>query len=75
MAKKLKTLPKFKNEDTEREFWSTHDSTDYIDWSQAKKLFPPILNRLLNRFLYVCLDIYWTGLNSWLMPKMCHISL
>ena len=43
MAKKLKTLPKFKNEDTEREFWSTHDSTDYIDWSQAKKVISPNL--------------------------------
>ena len=26
-----KRLPKFKNEDTERKFWATHDSTDYID--------------------------------------------
>lgn len=33
--KKLKTIPKFKNEDQETEFWATHDSTDYIDWSKA----------------------------------------
>lgn len=33
--KKLKTIPKFKNEDQEAEFWATHDSTDYIDWSKA----------------------------------------
>lgn len=39
--KKLKTIPKFKNEDQERQFWSTHDSTDYIDWSKADKaIFP-----------------------------------
>ena len=36
--KKLKKIPKFKNEDEEREFWATHDSTDYIDWSKGKKV-------------------------------------
>ena len=35
--KKLKKLPKFKNEDEEREFWFTHDSTEYLDWSKAKR--------------------------------------
>lgn len=34
--KKLKEIPQFKNEDGEREFWSSHDSTDYLDWSKAK---------------------------------------
>ncbi|MBL7159507.1 BrnA antitoxin family protein [Candidatus Microgenomates bacterium] len=34
-SKKLKLIPKFKNEDKEREFWATHDSTEYIDWSKA----------------------------------------
>ncbi len=29
--KKIKTIPKFKSEDEEREFWATHDSTDYFD--------------------------------------------
>lgn len=33
--KKLKKIPKFKNEDEEDEFWATHDSTEYIDWSKA----------------------------------------
>lgn len=33
--KKLKLIPQFKNEDEEAEFWSTHDSADYIDWSKA----------------------------------------
>ena len=31
-------IPKFKNEDKEREFWATHDSTDYINWSTGKKV-------------------------------------
>jgi len=38
---KLKKIPKFKTEDEEREFWSTHDSTEYVDYTKAKKgLFP-----------------------------------
>ena len=42
-----KRIPKFKNEDEEREFWATHDSTEYVDWRKAKKaafsnLKPPV---------------------------------
>lgn len=43
--KKLKKIPNFKNEDAEREFWATHDSTDYIDWSKAKRAVFPNLKR------------------------------
>ncbi len=40
---KLKKIPKFKSEVEEIEFWSTHDSTEYIDYSKAKKaLFPKL---------------------------------
>lgn len=35
MKKKFKTIPDFKSEDDEREFWATHDSTEYVDWSKA----------------------------------------
>ncbi len=35
MKKKLKLIPRFKNEDEEDKFWSTHDSTDYFDISKA----------------------------------------
>lgn len=35
---KLKPIPSFKNEDEEREFWMTHDSTEYIDYSKAVEL-------------------------------------
>lgn len=38
---KLKRIPKFKNEDEEREFWATHSSVDYFDWSKAVEVeFP-----------------------------------
>ena len=40
---KLKTIPKFKNEDEEREFWATHDSTEYVDWSKGKMIVFPNL--------------------------------
>ncbi len=39
----MKKIPKFKSEDEERKFWSTHDSSDYIDWSKAKRVTFPNL--------------------------------
>lgn len=37
MNKNLKPIPHFKSESQEREFWQTHDSTEYVDWSKAKR--------------------------------------
>ncbi|MFQ5420149.1 MAG: BrnA antitoxin family protein [Anaerolineae bacterium] len=38
-----KQIPKFENEDEEREFWATHDSTDYLDWDKAERaVFPKL---------------------------------
>ena len=37
MNYKRKNIPEFKNEDEERAFWAENDSTEYIDWSKAKK--------------------------------------
>lgn len=37
MQKKLKPIPKFRNEDEEREFWAVADSSLYFDWSKAKR--------------------------------------
>ena len=33
----LKQIPKFKNEKAEAEFWSSHDSAEYIDYANAKQ--------------------------------------
>ena len=34
-------IPEFANEDEEREFWATQDSTDYVDWRQGQRtIFP-----------------------------------
>lgn len=43
MMKKLKKIPKLKTEDEERKFWSKADSTDYVDWTKAKRVnFPKL---------------------------------
>jgi predicted DNA binding CopG/RHH family protein len=41
--KKLKKIPEFKSEKEEFDFWSEHDSTEYIDYSKAKKATFPNL--------------------------------
>ena len=43
MKKKLKDIPRFETEDKEREFWATHDSTDYFDWDNAERVIFPNL--------------------------------
>jgi len=36
-----KPIPKFKNENEEREFWSENDSSEYLNWENAERaLFP-----------------------------------
>lgn len=40
---KIKKIPKFKNEDEERVFWDTHNSEDYFDFSNAKRVVFPNL--------------------------------
>ena len=37
----MKKIPTFKTEAEEQAFWATHDSTEYVDWSTAKRaVFP-----------------------------------
>ncbi len=43
MKAKRKKTPKFTNEAHEQEFWATHDSVDFVDWSKARRvLFPKL---------------------------------
>lgn len=37
-SKKSKAIPRFKSEDEEREFWATHDTTEYFDISKPVEL-------------------------------------
>jgi len=32
----MKKIPKFKSEAEERRFWQTHDSGEYMDWSDSE---------------------------------------
>jgi len=43
MMKKDKSIPKFKNEDEEREFWATHSPLDYFDTKDFKSASFPKL--------------------------------
>ncbi len=41
----MKKIPKFLSEKEEREFWEIHDSTEYINWNNAKKVILPNLKK------------------------------
>ena len=36
MPDRRKPVPKFRSEAAERKFWETHDTTQYLNWSQAQ---------------------------------------
>ena len=43
MAKKIKKIPRQVSEGQERDFWSRTDSSEHIDWSEARPLVLPNL--------------------------------
>ena len=43
MSKQPKPLPKFANEAEERNFWESHDSSEYMDWRKAQRVVLPNL--------------------------------
>ena len=59
MKNKLKPIPIFKNDDEERDFWAKADTSEYFDWSKARRVvFPnlqltkrPISLRITNSLL------------------------
>jgi len=40
---KSKKIPEFKNEAEEQAFWESHDSSEFLDWWQAKRVALPKL--------------------------------
>lgn len=50
MSEKKSRIPKFANEDEEREFWATHDATDYFDETDeiTEPLVGPRRKKLIN---------------------------
>ena len=43
--KPKKRIADFRTEDAERKFWAEHDSTEFLDWSTARKTRLPHLKR------------------------------
>jgi len=43
--KTIKTIPTFKDENEEREFWENSDTLDYFDASKVKKAYFPNLKK------------------------------
>jgi predicted DNA binding CopG/RHH family protein len=43
MKTQKKTIPEFKRDQEEREFWATNDSSEFIDWENAQRtIFPDL---------------------------------
>ena len=38
-----KDVPSLKTEDEERDYWASHDSTEHVDWSSARRVIFPNL--------------------------------
>ena len=43
MKKRLNSIPTFKNEDEEREFWTHADTSEYFDYEKAEPVIFPNL--------------------------------
>lgn len=42
-TRKLKPVPEFRSHEEAGEFWMTHDTTEYLDWSKARRVrFPKL---------------------------------
>jgi len=50
--KPTKTIPTFKNENEEREFWENNDTLDYFDESKVKMVRFPNLKKTTKSYLY-----------------------
>jgi hypothetical protein len=46
----MPATPEFRSEDSEREFWAEHDSTEFIDWQSAQLRKLPNLKPALRDF-------------------------
>ena len=50
--KNLKKIPKFKTEMEEIEFWNKEDSSEYINWDEAKDVKFTNLKKTTRKILY-----------------------
>ena len=40
---RVRKVPRFRNEYEERDFWASHDSTEFVNWRQAERVKLPNL--------------------------------
>jgi predicted DNA binding CopG/RHH family protein len=75
----MKKVPKFKNEDEEREFWANHSPLDYFDLSKVKKVeFPnlkPTLRSISLRLPEGMISTLKTMANSYDVPYQSLIKI
>jgi len=43
VKRRIRKIPKFRDEEQERNFWASHDSTDYVDWRRSERVKLPNL--------------------------------
>ena len=43
VKRRIRKIPKLKGEGQERNFWASHDSTDYVDWRRSERVKLPNL--------------------------------
>lgn len=74
-----KSIPKFKNEDEEQDFWSDHDSSEYLSWKNAERvLFPnlkPSTKSISLRLPESLLDALRQMANEWDVPYQSLIKM
>jgi len=78
-SKQLKPVPKFRSEAAERAFWDTHDSSDYVDWSEAQRVVLPNLKpstkTISLRLHQHLLDSIKAAANARDVPYQSHIKV
>jgi len=73
---RMRPIPPFGSEDEEREFWATHDSTEFVDWSKAKRTHFDNLNASsAKRSGQLPIDLFKRLLEAALRPKCRIIQL
>ena len=43
VKQRMRKVPKFENENQERDFWASHNSTEFVDWRRAERVKLPNL--------------------------------
>jgi predicted DNA binding CopG/RHH family protein len=79
MGKRHKTVPDFTSEADERKFWEEQDSSEYVDWSKARRAaFPnlkPTTQSISLRLPISLLESIKTAANSRDVPYQSLIKI